>query len=221
MESGDAPATLEALGIECATEECSRDHCRMTDERQPANQEITPETADPAAIARVARHVEIHGIRLRAIDASIQIEPAGLDPDWVSDVITGVYTEIARVAQDRRDFATLVNFFAAYKRAWITGDKEPEFDPEDPPDVEVWARFELSYSGLDPEQYSDKDLEHFAAFNSVFNAWPYWRELAQTTSQRMGLSPLVIPVFRLPNLVPAQSRPTRKRPDAAEKRVEV
>jgi preprotein translocase subunit SecB len=66
-----------------------------------------------------------------------------------------------------------------------------------PPWVALGATFELSY-GLDaPVAASGGDLRAFAELNGVFNAWPYWREYVQSMTTRMGLPPLVVPVFRL------------------------
>jgi preprotein translocase subunit SecB len=33
--------------------------------------------------------------------------------------------------------------------------------------------------------------------NGVFHVWPYWREMVQNTLARMGLPPLILPVFRV------------------------
>lgn len=52
-----------------------------------------------------------------------------------------------------------------------------------------------AYSLKETEGLTNRDVRAFAAINSVFNCWPYWRELAQSLSQRMNLKePLVIPV---------------------------
>lgn len=62
--------------------------------------------------------------------------------------------------------------------------------------VECNATFRLLYS-LKPEaEFDDEALEHFAAMNGAYNAWPYWRELVQSVSGRVGLSGIVMPVFR-------------------------
>ena len=60
-------------------------------------------------------------------------------------------------------------------------------------------------------------LNQFADVNGVYNVWPYWRELVQTTSVRMGFPPLLMPLFRVgraetPSEGPqTQSRATSKK----------
>jgi preprotein translocase subunit SecB len=31
--------------------------------------------------------------------------------------------------------------------------------------------------------------------NGIYNIWPYWREYVQTTTSRLGLPPLTLPVL--------------------------
>ncbi len=65
------------------------------------------------------------------------------------------------------------------------------------PAFQVAASFELDYqipSDLDP---SPQELRAFAETNAVFNAWPYWREFAQSMAARMNLPPLTLPLFRI------------------------
>jgi hypothetical protein len=62
----------------------------------------------------------------------------------------------------------------------------------------IKATFVIFYDVESFEGLSDEHFGAFAATTGVFNAWPYWRELVQSTCARMGLSkPVIIPVFRL------------------------
>ncbi len=67
--------------------------------------------------------------------------------------------------------------------------------------VKLSATFQLIYSLREDASYPDGALDDFAQLNGVYNAWPYWRELVQTVTGRVGLAGVVIPVFR-----PAASR---------------
>lgn len=40
-------------------------------------------------------------------------------------------------------------------------------------------------------------VKSFAETNAVFNAWPYFREYVQSTTLRMGLPPLTVPLLKL------------------------
>ncbi|MGA7499944.1 MAG: hypothetical protein WBX00_24705 [Isosphaeraceae bacterium] len=64
--------------------------------------------------------------------------------------------------------------------------------------LSVTATFALFYTIDSFDGLTDLDLEAFSRTNGVFNAWPYWREFAQSTTARMGLeSPITLPVFRI------------------------
>jgi len=61
----------------------------------------------------------------------------------------------------------------------------------------IEATFVLIYSLESLDGVEEKHVEAFGSTSGVYNAWPYWREFVQNTSVRMGISPLVVPVFRL------------------------
>ena len=67
-----------------------------------------------------------------------------------------------------------------------------------PPLLSIEVTVELHYRIPRIRDFSAQDLSKFANINGVYNAWPYWRELIQNLSLRMGLPPLVLPVFRIP-----------------------
>lgn len=64
------------------------------------------------------------------------------------------------------------------------------------PVLVVSAGFELIYKVPDIAQYSDDDLAEFASSNGMFNVWSYWREFVHSATGRMGLPPLVMPLYR-------------------------
>jgi len=65
--------------------------------------------------------------------------------------------------------------------------------------VFVNVAFEIKY-GLPKElEVSQEQLNTFAKFNGVFNAWPYWREFVQSMVARMNLPTLTLPMFRFGN----------------------
>jgi hypothetical protein len=63
--------------------------------------------------------------------------------------------------------------------------------------VAVNVSFELTYRIPENMSTSDEQLEEFARVNGVFNAWPYFREFVHASLARMGLPPLILPVYRL------------------------
>lgn len=74
-------------------------------------------------------------------------------------------------------------------------DVEKAVTPEEieavPPLVKILATFELVYWCT--EVLPDEGLNEFAIKNTVYHAWPYWREFVQSMSQKIGL-PKSIPV---------------------------
>ncbi len=70
---------------------------------------------------------------------------------------------------------------------------------QEAPTLSIQARFVISYSLDRIDDLKPENVKAFAGTNGVYNAWPYWREFVQNTVARMGLQPLTIPVFRLPD----------------------
>jgi len=63
--------------------------------------------------------------------------------------------------------------------------------------ITIDATFLLIYGIENFDGLKQKGYQQFADMNGVYNAWPYWRELVQSTIARMGLPTLVLPVFRI------------------------
>ena len=82
-------------------------------------------------------------------------------------------------------------------------------EPEKDAVVSVSAAFEIKYSLPKELRASQKQLNTFARINSVFNAWPYWREFVQNMVARMNLPTLTLPMLRLEDTTKIR----RKKPD--------
>lgn len=63
--------------------------------------------------------------------------------------------------------------------------------------VRIEARFALTYALSSKQDLSEENYEAFGQRNAVYNAWPYWREFVQSTTVRMGLPALTLPVYRV------------------------
>ena len=70
--------------------------------------------------------------------------------------------------------------------------------PDDELLLFITASFVLIYSASSLGEFTDEQIEAFAKTSGIYNAWPYWREFAQSTAARMGLPPVMVPVFRFP-----------------------
>jgi hypothetical protein len=168
---------------------------------------ITPVTVDFDAVARVASRVQLTGVSLVSCNAEITVPTEEIKPDWSSSVFIGHQSHVHGWRRDESGASpeailARVAFIGVHHPAWDLDVMEelPPYEADDPPAVLLDVMFELVYepredgAALDPE-----DLEHFAFVNATFNAWPYWRELAQSMTQRMGIPPVVVPVFKIPS----------------------
>jgi hypothetical protein len=64
--------------------------------------------------------------------------------------------------------------------------------------VECFAEYELLYRVPKDLPVSSELARRFAGRNAVFNAWPFFRELAHSMGARTGLPAVVVPLLRLP-----------------------
>lgn len=91
----------------------------------------------------------------------------------------------------RKDNAFLI---AAQMQAAVVRDADSD---KGEPLVTMSITYALEYALEGTSEVSEGTLAEFARVNGAFNAWPYWREYIQTTSARMNLPPIVLPVFRV------------------------
>lgn len=144
-----------------------------------------PPEYDPLAVGRIAQRVSLVGIELvgshferfdrQALQkaAPRELTPEiGMDVDW-------------RVSQDRSHIGCLVTFGTVFR------DRAP---------YDVVAEFRLTYGVDGSEPLRRSDVEQFATWNAVFNAWPYWREFLSSTINRAQLPRFVLPVMRVPRV---------------------
>lgn len=83
------------------------------------------------------------------------------------------------------------------------------------PFLKMTVIFQLLYDGENLSAISAEKRQMFGDINGVHNAWPYFRELVQSVSSRMGLPPLTVPLLKLgPTRAPDKiaSRRTTKPP---------
>lgn len=136
-------------------------------------------------LSRIVSAVQIQDVRLR--EAGYRSLFA-LDELAENCTVTSAHdASIARRPDEDGRFIVLTTFKLA-----VHADDEGALQ------AEVNAVFELSYGIPATESFSQEELDAFGRVNAVFNAWPYWRELVQTSFARMSLPKLVVPLFRVP-----------------------
>lgn len=102
---------------------------------------------------------------------------------------------------------------------FVVSAKYEEADDEEL--VRIEAQFVLRYRVPSFESLKKANIDAFGELNGLYNAWPYWREFVQSTTVRMGLPPLTVPVYRplkAPKR-PAKAIVRRKRAKSSRARV--
>lgn len=154
------------------------------------------------SVSKIAARVQLEGVRLRYVTAVLGARSANDVPNgWADEVRTGHEANVVLDPEtpENESLSTDLSAFvvsASFRVAFWGEQDPPEDDDEALPDVGIAAVFELAYTLKSSEGLIRRDLAAFAGQNAVFNAWPYWRELAHSTTVRMGLgNPLVVPVL--------------------------
>lgn len=173
---------------------------------------------DYASIARIASAVELRDIALRSSRAALNATAADIPERWSGEAFVGFDTAIGTHLSDSDNFTINAAFVAVYNSSW--GDQTlaelPQADPNDPPEIEIHASFELAYRVIKEAELAEEDLANFALANGTLHAWPYWRELADDITTRMHIPRLVIGVFKIPSRHDPGGRPGAPETPAAE-----
>ena len=136
-------------------------------------------------LSRIVSVVQIEDVRLREGFCR-----SGVRPSEIAETIRARTSLNAAVVKEPGDGESLL--IEATFSLEVRSDNE-----EEALQAEVRGTFELAYKIPEDESFSPAELKAFADFNAVFNAWPYWRELVQTSLARMSLPGLTVPVFRV------------------------
>lgn len=160
--------------------------------RTTAHATTAPEY-DPESVSRVAGGVRIRVIDLVAAHFSRKDDTAlPLSSMDVSDPELGIDVKWT-LADDAKQLGCLITFATIFKEA------EP---------YRLTAQFRLVYDLELTQPPAQGDLNQFANWNAVFNAWPYWREYLSSTLNRARLPYYLVPVMGVP-LLKNRNDPTR------------
>lgn len=114
-------------------------------------------------------------------------------------------------ATDSHRYDVAANIEISFDAVAVTADAQPGGDgscfakvsfqlqgvvPESSPRVDLSAEFEIRYSVEAGDSLVEADLSAFANVNAVYQCWPYWRELVQSTIVRMNLPSLTLDSLR-------------------------
>lgn len=154
------------------------------DERLPEG----PPDYDQAAVSRIASRVEIVDVELVGSHYERQddgIEVSALPRELVPEFRIGLEWGLAD-----GHLVVVLTFATA-------------FDDDEQP-YSIVGRFRITYLIDGDEAVSEADVEQFAHWNAMFNAWPYWREFVSSTINRGHLPRFVVPVMGVPAVRPPE-----------------
>ena len=144
--------------------------------------------ADPMDLAaRVSERVQIQGVLVSRFEAKRAPGTDTGDDDFKVEITVpelGVSKD-----PEKEMFWVFLTFQLLGTGKSETGDEA---------DLSIKASFVISYSLNSFDDLSEENFRAFSQLNGIFNAWPYWREFVQSTTARMGLDQVVVPVYHVP-----------------------
>jgi hypothetical protein len=146
-------------------------------------------TVDLAAVGRVAKRVELKGVRLAEISAKCDPKVEGpLKPTVNLDCKIGDH--------DANTIEVVCNYtFVAHSEQLQA--------------IESAIKYLLLYEISSPEAPpSDNDLAEFAKANGALHSWPFVREVLFGLTSRMGYPPYTLPVMHF-NQKPQPAAPKK------------
>ena len=63
-------------------------------------------------------------------------------------------------------------------------------------DVKIECEFVVQYKCDDTTSFTEESMRAFGTTTVLYNVWPYWRELVQSMTPRMGLKSMVVPLLK-------------------------
>lgn len=155
----------------------------------------------------VARHVALESVTLSSAEVRSSINPLVLPPEL--QLSNRFRARFQKHEADSGKISLWVYVDFNFEATPPVSDAVSEPTVKIVPTVKLAATFLLIYSLPTTATIPEDAFEHFANVNGPYNAWPYWRELVQTMTGRVGLSGIVLPVFR-PTAVRVDVTPAEK-----------
>lgn len=155
----------------------------MTNDRRSYDKIVT----DVQLATAVSNAVEMHRILLKSAAVSSSFDPENPPTEFVPR--QGFRASPPAREGDR--LRVLVGFKL---------ELGPAPSAETPPAaVTIEATYEVIYripSGQE-QTFEERELKYFADLAATHHVWPYWRELVQSVTNRVGLGSVTLPFFRV------------------------
>ena len=132
-------------------------------------------------LAEAIRALQINNVFLKSCSSDCITGPGAIESGGIT--IATETTHTWSLSPDKKIFLC----FVTMNLKGMKGE-EPQFLVE--------ACFALGYEVFFTEKLTDDMLGLFAKTNSVYNAYPYFREFFQNTMVRMGMPPFQLPLLK-------------------------
>jgi preprotein translocase subunit SecB len=144
------------------------------------------ENIDMEAVSRVAKKADLDNIIL--LESKVTSDPLNRDPQKMK-IEPSFSSEIISIPDQGKENKLPVKCHFSVKA----------YSREQPKNLfmSIEATFLTLYVVDSLDQIDKKDVEMFSIINPIYNVWPYWRELVQSFTVRMGYPALVIPLLKI------------------------
>jgi preprotein translocase subunit SecB len=142
-------------------------------------------SAEESRARKIITNSEVDDIRLLHCETAQMLRDGDL-PDSLDNSIESEGTFVKRH-----------NAIVMLHRLRVIGKYKSKSTSDEPP-LLIEAVYRAQYQLTGKHEVSQRDLAAFAQTISLLHVWPYWRELVQSMTTRMGLPPLTIPLFKIP-----------------------
>ena len=136
-------------------------------------------------LTRLISVVEIESVTLREASCRCLVRPL----EAIETFAVDSWQDVLVVKEPDDDGLLLIE-----TRFWL---KILSDDDDEELLADIHGSFELAYLIPQEERFSSDAFAAFGHVNSVFNSWPYWRELVHSSLARMSMPMLTIPVYRV------------------------
>jgi len=144
-----------------------------------------PGTSTPLQLlSSVSQFVELRSIVLRKASTEASVHPEDRAANWT-------YKQRHTVRHELLGDRNLLRLYPAFEFAAYAAEAPSS------PVATLDAEYALTYELKSEANRETSALQVFAEVNGPFVVWPYWRELVQTVTGRLGLAGVVVPVFKV------------------------
>lgn len=148
----------------------------------------------------VARCLELEHVSLRGWNANFLSDSPGPPSAPSLTIDPPQYKAASTLSRDVKCLDLLMKMVLVARDGGANG----------PERVRISCDVSLRYSFGDlPAELEGEPLRHFSELNGLVNAFPYFRELVQSATSRMGLPPLILPLLKMTR-PPVAKKPTAK-----------